>query len=172
MVSENKEYFVFFHWSLEVILVTVGVTILFLVLLIPMLKSEAPSQILKYSLASLLVAPIVSGLFISPIFIRINNEKIQIKKPITSIEIPIAHIVSVKKINIGEISNAIRTFGSGGFFGYVGYFKNDKYGKFLMYATERKNLVLIQTHDKSYVVSCRNPDILIKNEKIIDLDKK
>lgn len=160
MVSENKELFVRFHWSLEVILITVVLTILFIGLLIPMLKSDAPSQILKYSLALLLAAPIISGLFIAPLSIRIDHEKIQIRKPLASVEIPIEHVVSIKKVNFNEISDAIRTFGSGGYFGFVGYFRNKRYGKFLMYSTERKNLILIRTHDKTYVVSCRNPDLL------------
>lgn len=161
MVSGNKEYLIFFHWSLEVILITAGFTIVLLALLLPMLKSDAPSQILKYSLALLLVSIIMSGLFISPVYLKISSEKIQIRKPLASVEIPIERIVSIKKANIGEIGNAVRTFGSGGFFGYVGYFRNDKYGTFLMYSTEKKNLVHIQTEDKSYIVSCRKPELLV-----------
>lgn len=109
--------------------------------------------------------PILSGLFISPLYIKINDEQLQIRKPVTSIKIPIEDIVLIKKITIKEISNAERLFGSGGFFGYVGYFRNNTFGKFIMYSTEKINLIQIKTHDKIYVISCRNPELLLSKMK-------
>jgi hypothetical protein len=127
-----------------------------------MLMSDAPSQILKYSLFSVLVISLLSGLFFAPIYIEVNERRITIKKPISSINIPLDRVMSVKPIKSEDIKGAIRTFGSGGYCGFVGYFSNRRLGNFVMYATERKNLYLVRTTGKSYVISCAGLDGLIR----------
>ena len=149
-----------FHWSPAVVWITIGGAALFIGLLTFVLMDETPSQLLKYALAGLLAAPLLSGLFIAPLAIRIGDEAIQIRRPVGCTAIPVGQIVSVQRVDFSEIRHAIRLFGSGGIFGYVGWFYNSRYGRFLMYATETDNLVLIRTADRSYIVSCRQPEPL------------
>lgn len=158
---EKKETIIRFHWGREAVSISIGFTILSAALLMTILNDGAPPRFLKYTLALLLAAPIISGLFIAPLYIAVNDDKVRIRKPLASVEIPVRDIVSVQKIHFNEIRDAIRTFGSGGLFGFVGYFKNNGFGRFLMYATETKNLVLIRTDRKSYIVSCRNPEAIV-----------
>lgn len=67
-------------------------------------------------------------------------------------------------------NNDVRTFGSGGFFGYLGYFYAYNWGKYTAYVTDGNNMVAIETTKKKYVVSCEDPQILIdciKNRAVI-----
>ncbi|MDR3326691.1 MAG: PH domain-containing protein [Prevotellaceae bacterium] len=62
----------------------------------------------------------------------------------------------------GNFANGIRTFGSGGLFGYLGKFENPQLGEFEMYATDSKNRFLVETQSKTYVFSCKDRDKLIR----------
>ena len=74
------------------------------------------------------------------------------------IEIPLNSIHSIDIISTTTISGSIRLFASGGFFGYFGIFKNKNIGKYTMYATELKNLIMVKTAHKTYVFSCRKKE--------------
>lgn len=65
-----------------------------------------------------------------------------------------SEIIETKRISKSDIDNSIRTFGSGGLFGYLGLFKNNRLGNYTMYATELNNLIFIRTCNKKYVFSC------------------
>ena len=57
----------------------------------------------------------------------------------------------------------IRLFGSGGLYGYYGYFAFRGLGKVLMYATNRHKLVLIRDdRGRRYLISPDNPQEFIK----------
>jgi len=47
----------------------------------------------------------------------------------------------------------LRTFGCGGFFGYFGYFWNPDWGRFLAFATNREELVVLRFRDRVLVIS-------------------
>ena len=53
---------------------------------------------------------------------------------------------------------SIRSFGAGGFFGYVGRFKNNELGKYDAYVTDEQNSVLLEFDDKNIVVSPDEPE--------------
>lgn len=58
---------------------------------------------------------------------------------------------------------SIRTFGIGGLFGYIGYFKNSILGSYKAYATNSEKAVLIETSDKPIIVTPDDPDLFVKN---------
>jgi hypothetical protein len=63
----------------------------------------------------------------------------------------ISHASLIEKDNLGSV---IRTGGIGGLFGYYGWFRGSKVGSFFMYATQMKNLILIETKDgKKYIIT-------------------
>ena len=110
---------------------------------------------LKYLLTVVFVLTIVICAGYTPVRLKANSEKITVTRLFKPIEIPICGIKEMKRIGKSDISDSIRTFGSGGLFGYIGRFKNSRLGHYRMYATELKNLLFIRTDDnKRYVFSC------------------
>lgn len=61
--------------------------------------------------------------------------------------------MSVKPISNSDISKSVRKFGSGGFGGCTGYFKNEVLGDFEMSVTDKSGGLLIETNSKKYVIS-------------------
>ncbi len=61
-------------------------------------------------------------------------------------------IAEMREINAREVGFEIRIFGSGGFFGFFGWFYSGRLGWFRAYATNRKDLVLLSLHDGGKVV--------------------
>ena len=97
-----------------------------------------------------------------PIRLKANDEKITVRRLFGSLEMPLNEVIETKRISKSEIDGSIRTFGSGGLFGYLGRFKNDKLGNYSMYATELNNLILVRTNNKNYVFSCSHPQEFIE----------
>lgn len=57
--------------------------------------------------------------------------------------------------------NFVRTFGSGGFFGWWGWFRNQELGKFMVYASDLDHVFLVEIKSgKNYVVSCSDPETI------------
>jgi len=96
----------------------------------------------------------------SPRKLIIHSNNIEIRKFIGKIIIPKEDIETIYQIKPDMIKNSIRIFGSGGFGGYLGKFRNSTIGNYQMYITEKKHLVLIKTKDINYVVNCRDFKLL------------
>ncbi len=80
-----------------------------------------------------------------------------------SITIPLESILSIEPVSEKVIRYSIRTFGSGGMFGWLGSFSNSQLGSFKMYATELKGLIVIKTVKTTYVFSCTEREEFISN---------
>lgn len=93
-----------------------------------------------------------------PIRLKAGRDKIAVSRLFGALEIPLSEVTSVVPIPKSYIDGSIRTFGSGGAFGYLGRFKNKTLGRYTMYATELKHLVLVRTRQKKYVFSCTRPE--------------
>ena len=156
MGFENNSISVPFHWSGGVLAVTI-VTLVVLVgagFYLESIKWPTSMLWLKYLLVIILLATVIVGVGYMPIQLKANNEKIKVGRLFGSLEVPLNEVVEIRRISKSHIDNSIRTFGSGGLFGYLGRFKNDRLGNYTMYATELNNLILIRTNDKKYVCSC------------------
>lgn len=94
----------------------------------------------------------------------LTNEKLIIRRPFTRFdkEIPFSDIVSVRHENEGEFTHLIR----GGLFGYVGILAGDK-DYFTMYATRRKNCVVITLRQAPHMVVV-SPDDVSMTEAIVE----
>lgn len=108
----------------------------------------------------------ISILFLSwayhPQYFFLENKHVGIKRFFKSIEIPVGKIIETRQIGKDELSGSIRLFGSGGLFGYFGRFSNKKLGTYFLYAGNLKNLLLIKTDNKVYVISPENPQVMIE----------
>lgn len=164
MGLESNTISIPFHWSGAVLTVTI-VTLAVLIgagFYLGSLKWPTVMLWLKYLLTIILLATVIVGVGYMPIRLKINDEKITVIRLFGPLKIPQSEIVEIKRIGKSEINNSIRIFGSGGLFGYLGRFKNDRFGSYTMYATELNNLIFIRTSNKKYVFSCSRSKELIE----------
>lgn len=99
-----------------------------------------------------------------PTSYEIANESLVIHRPVRAIKISLA---SIKNIERTEPGYSMRLFGSGGLFGYYGLFSSNKLGRHHRYTGNNKNLVLISTEKKKYLLSIHDElffDELIKQK--------
>jgi hypothetical protein len=99
-----------------------------------------------------------------PTSYEISNEILVIHRPVKAIKISLA---SIKNIERTEPGYSMRLFGSGGLFGYYGLFSSNKLGRHHRYTGNNKNLVLISTEKKKYLLSIHDElffDELIKQK--------
>jgi len=85
-----------------------------------------------------------------PTSYEITNENFVIHRPISAMKISLA---SIKNIEHTEPGYSMRLFGSGGLFGYYGLFSSKKHGTHHRYTGNNKNLILIATEKKKYLLS-------------------
>ena len=90
----------------------------------------------------------------SPICIDINEDDVTIKRLFGSTIIHRKDIIAISSYKSGY---SIRKFGSGGLFGYLGWFYNSEIGNYFSYATDEHNLILIITKNRKFVISCEKP---------------
>jgi hypothetical protein len=131
-----------------------------------LLKSDGASLSLKIALATPLVAIIIVGICVCPLYIKVSDGIIKIKTVAYSVNIPIEKVIYIGQIT-GDVltKGTVQTFGSGGYFGYVGRARNEMLGKFTMYTTETKNLVLIRTDKTTFIVSSEDHEYMVATIK-------
>lgn len=136
-----------FNWDSTVIAITVLSVLIILSLILFLFKKK------RYILASLSIAGFVFILAFIPHQTEITSKRITIRHLGWKTIIFTNEIISVRAILSDEITKSIRVFGSGGLGGYLGYFKNPHIGKYILWATEKHNLILIETQNQKYVIS-------------------
>lgn len=164
MSSENNCISVPFHWSASVCAITI-VTLAFIAggaFYIVSINWPIEMLWLKYLLIAVFLITVIVGVGYTPIRLRANTEKITARMLFRSLKIPLNEVTAINQISKRDISNSIQTFGSGGLFGYLGRFKNNKIGSYSIYATELNNLILVRTRSKIYVFSCSRPHEFIE----------
>lgn len=149
------------HWSTEVIIITIGVLIVTLGVMYAVFFVTHLSIIIKIFLLLPLIVILLYFGCTTPVKLELDAKKIAIVKAFGSIKIPREEVVNIYKISPKSLSKSIRLFGSGGFFGYLGKFENSIIGKYQMYITEKKNLILIETSSMKYVVNCKHEEEFI-----------
>jgi len=91
---------------------------------------------------------------LSPKNYLVETDAIVIDRALGAIRIPFEHIKSFGKPEVSDMAGTLRVFGVGGIFGYMGRFRNPKFGNMIFYATQRKNWVLIETDDnKKFIIT-------------------
>lgn len=144
-------------WSRGVVAITVLCSVLNIaVLFFVIVLDEWPSDMLwiKYLTVTFLSVFIIYGIAMMPLNLKVCPEKIVLKRLFDTKSIPVDKIEEIRIISKSEILKSIRICGSGGWFGYWGWFKNRSLGFYTMSATDLDKLILVCTDRKKYVLSC------------------
>jgi hypothetical protein len=119
-----------------------------------LMSSQGEIETILYhsSILILFTAILLGSYLFAPHSYSLSNNEIIINRPIKNRKINISDIEEVRIIPNTEIKGLIRTFGVGGVFGYFGRHYNSKLGSISLYATQRKNYILIRTKQGKKIV--------------------
>lgn len=135
--------------------ITIGVIVLFSLLsLVGRLTSSPEASGFPTDLwIFLLFLIILLGTWLfAPMGYRIDPTYLSIRRPIGPVRICLADILESRRVGADELRGLIRTFGSGGLFGYYGKFFNKTLGPLTLYTTRRTHQILIRTRDGKKIV--------------------
>ena len=103
----------------------------------------------------------VISLFYMPMSISADKTAICINRSLRVKTIPMQDVESVKLCP--PTMGAIRICGSGGFFGYWGWFKERDLGKYFAYYGRSSDCFLVQLKDgRKYMLGCKNPHKMVE----------
>lgn len=111
-------------------------------------------------LLAILVTLLIVSLYYYPQSIEATDKELVIHRQFKDKVFPYSSIKSVDRCypSIG----GLRLCGSGGFFGYWGYFTDIVIGNYFGYYGNRSQCILVKLTDgKQYVISCEQPDEMI-----------
>lgn len=104
---------------------------------------------------------------------EINKSNITIKRLSYNITIEFNQIKNIEKLEDGKLTWSLRTFGSGGLFGYFGKFWNKEFGNMTWYATRRdKAIMIITNEDAKIVITPDDPDEFMNEFNKVNLKMK
>jgi hypothetical protein len=136
-------------------LITTAVLLLPVVLVLFLDKGIWPGAILLFLLL------LTYGF--APQYYALSETELQVKRLFKTVRIPFAEIRSIKLLPEAKKMRwtTIRTFGSGGFFGYFGKFWNSGLGSMTWYLRNFENVMLIETlAGTKILISPDNPEML------------
>ena len=101
----------------------------------------------------MLIVLVAVTLFYMPLSVMLDNDYVTVKRPICSKRIPLADITEVKLCPPTMAERPI--FGSGGFMGYWGRFREKGLGKYFAYYGKASNCFLVTLRDgRKYMLGC------------------
>lgn len=74
----------------------------------------------------------------------LEPDELQVHRLIGDLKYPLTAIEQIDSVDIKDQGFGLRTFGSGGYFGYFGRFWYKKLGHISMYATNKEKLLLVE----------------------------
>jgi hypothetical protein len=92
-----------------------------------------------------------------PRYLLLDDKSIVITHPIGQTVILKSDIIEVRAADRTELLGSTRLFGSGGFFGWFGTFRNSKLGVYRIYCGQLENLYLVKTLTRKYIISSSVP---------------
>lgn len=145
------------------LVITIAITVLFAsIILLPFLISPYRVNGITLTISVFLLLIYLLTFFLRPSGYRLTSTQLIITRPSTNITINKTEIRNVQLIEPSEINGSIRTFGSGGLFGYFGKFANRTFGTMTWYATRQDNIVLIKTvSGKTIIITPDEPALFV-----------
>ncbi|MFR9502806.1 MAG: PH domain-containing protein [Rikenellaceae bacterium] len=150
-----------YKWSIKVKVITTFAIVVLLGFCIFILHiddvnpslSSVMTPSVKSAIISIYILIVFIGYIFSPHKLTIDNEALTCYTRINRVRVPLSEILHVKKLDPDMLRGPmfIRFWGSNGFCGYYGTFRNRRIGQYTIYATEHKNLVMVVTRTKKYI---------------------
>lgn len=101
-----------------------------------------------------------AALFYMPLSVSVDKNSLNIHKPLRNKSIPLKDVSSVELC--APTMAEIRLCGSGGWFGYWGWFKEPLIGKYFAYYGKASDCFLVSLKNgKKYMLSCQQPQELV-----------
>ncbi len=89
----------------------------------------------------------------SPRGYSLDGREIVVHRLIGNVRIRLAGLRQARPATAEDLSGGIRLWGSGGMFGYYGLFRTSGLGKCTWYVTNRRNMVVVETEEKTALFS-------------------
>ena len=103
----------------------------------------------------------VAALLYGPLWVGVEDGTLMVRRPLRMLRIPVSDIADIRlhKPTMGEK----RLLGSGGWFGYWGWFMEADTGRYFAYYGRASDCFMVTLKDgRKYLLGCKDP------EKIID----
>ena len=155
MNSHKERISIKFHWNATVWIVTALVAVPFIAL---SFLTEAYSAVgwMKYLLAAIFLVVILIVVGVMPLSLEADKAGVRLRRVFGSLVIPASAIVECRRIDNSYFEGSTKVFS-------IGKIKKSSNGRwYTMYATEFKNLVLVQTERMDYIFSCTKQDEFVE----------
>ena len=117
-----------------------------------------------YIWVAVLIGLCGTALFYMPLSISVNDSELRINRPLWIKSIPLADIQSVKLCQ--PTMGARRVCGSGGWFGYWGWFHESDIGHYFAYYGKASDCFLVTLKNgRKYVLGCQNVQAMVDRIK-------
>lgn len=134
-------------------LLTIGITILFIGIAIgPKLFSKSENTEIPIVVIIILFLTYGISYGFSPKSYEINENSVVINRLFKNVIVNHSQIKNVLKLENGKLSWSIRTFASGGLFGYFGTFWNKEFGNMIWYATRKDKAIMVITNNNQKII--------------------
>ena len=130
-------------------------------LLIGLMFFNNPPVSVQISLGVIWGMTLLASLFYMPMSISVDKTAIYINRSLKIKTIPLQDVLSVRMCP--PTMGTIRICGSGGFFGYWGWFKERDLGKYFAYYGRSSDCFLVELKDgRKYMLGCKNPQKMVE----------
>ncbi len=152
------------RWSILVRMVTACVIVVTVVAVGVLLReATASGRDWFVPIAFVPVGILCVAVFLAPLGYAVDSMGIIVHRMGPNVYVRHEEIAEIRSIEAREIGLGIRMFGSGGFFGFFGWFYSRPVGWFRGYATNHHDLVLVTLHDGSkLVLSPHPPEVFVE----------
>ena len=138
---------------------SVALTIVSLVVLLCALCWARDKAALSMTASAILIL-CAMALFYMPVAVSVTDGKLNVHRPLRIKSIPLNHIASIELCPPSMSER--RLCGSGGWFGYYGWFREPSIGKYFAYYGKASDCFLVTLRDgHKYMLGCENPDEMV-----------
>jgi Bacterial PH domain len=148
-----------FDWMVK--LITIAFCLFFLTFFVLWFINIETSRTPIFSVIMLIILGIVYLFHVQNY--EVTHKSIKINRLIRSKQIDFSTIKNVYKVKNDDLGFMIRTFGNGGIFGFMGFYKSQIYGNMRLFGTQQRNYVIVETNLTKYVLTPDEPFDFVKS---------
>ncbi len=148
----NNMYIVKMHRSVGVKLTTAAM-LLFILAFGPICYLEDLGWLPMVIMLVVMVPLFVVTWLHSPQTLMIDRNALTIGRRVQPVVISLGDIRRVERVESKVVRRAMRKMGNGGMWAYTGRYYHREVGNYQLFATELRDLMLIETNNKKYVIS-------------------